>query len=132
MNVCVQRATSRRLVALRLYGTTLAATPHMRQHKNPRPTEAAMKKPACAGFLRSVISDCRQLSQIAAEALDTLAGIFEIGRLGRIGNPESRSQSKGRALHDGNAFALQQLGDEVFVIADQLARRRGLADGAGA
>ncbi|MCY1296504.1 hypothetical protein D9M70_458930 [compost metagenome] len=35
-------------------------------------------------------------------------------------------------MHDGNAFGFEQLGDEILVRLDDLARRRGLADQAGA
>src|SRR4051812_33148821 len=51
------------------------------------------------------------LSQIAAEALDALAGIFEIGSFGRVRNPERRAEPERRTLHDGHAFVLQKLGD---------------------
>ena len=76
---------------------------------------------------------CRESSaQIAAEALDALAGVLEVGGLGRVGDAERRAEAERRTLHDGDAFVLQQFGDEVLVIGDHLARRRGLADGAGA
>src|SRR5690242_5850874 len=67
------------------------------------------------------------LSQIAAEALDALAGVFEIGGFGRVGNPECRAETERGALHDGDAFALQQLGDKILVVGDHLAGWRGLA-----
>src|SRR5438445_9207143 len=73
-----------------------------------------------------------RLSQIAAKALDALAGVFEIGGFRRIGDPERRTKPERRTLHHRDAFGLEQLGDEVLVVADRLARRRRLADGAGA
>src|SRR3984885_2439199 len=76
--------------------------------------------------------DATRLSQIAAKSLDAFAGIIEIGGLGRVGNPECRTEPERRTLHHRDAFGLQQLGDEVLVIAEHLARRRRLADGAGA
>src|SRR5271156_1929374 len=72
------------------------------------------------------------LSQIAAKSLDALAGLFEIGGLGGVGDPERGPKSERGSLHHGNALVLQKLGDEILVIADQLAGRRGLADSAGA
>src|SRR4051794_24975464 len=67
------------------------------------------------------------LSQIAAEALDALAGIFEVGSFSGVGNPERRAEAECGTLYDGDAFALQELGDEILVIGDHLAGRRGLA-----
>src|SRR6266566_3847036 len=72
------------------------------------------------------------LSQIAAKALDAFAGVLEIGSLGRVGNAERRAEPERRALHHRNALVLQKLGDEIIVVGDHLARRRSLADGAGA
>src|SRR5205807_7423812 len=72
--------------------------------------------------------DYLKLSQIAAKALDALAGVFEIGRLRRIGDPERRTEPERRTLHHRDAFGFEQLGDEVLVIADRLARWRALAD----
>src|SRR5215471_279673 len=68
--------------------------------------------------------------QPAAEPLDAAAGLLQIGGLGGVGNPERRTEPKGRALHDRNALRLQELGHEVLVGFDPLARRGGLADGA--
>src|SRR5215813_8761423 len=73
-----------------------------------------------------------RLAQIAAKALDALAGVFEVRRLGRIGDAEGRSKAEGRSLHHSDAFSFQKLRDKILVIGEQLARRRGLADGAGA
>src|SRR6478735_2352542 len=72
------------------------------------------------------------LPQISAKALDALAGVFEIGGLGGVGNPERRSETERRTLHDGDTFVFQELGDEILVVADHPAGRRGLANGAGA
>src|ERR1700754_11953 len=72
------------------------------------------------------------LSQIAAKTLDALAGLFEVGGFGGVGNPECRPKSERRTLHHRDAFGLQQLRDEVLVVFDHLAVWRGLADGAGA
>src|SRR5882672_6329805 len=77
-------------------------------------------------------SDVIELSQIAAKSLDALAGFLEIGSLGGVGNPERRAQPECGTLHHRDAFVLQKLGDEILVIGNQLAGRRGLADGAGA
>src|SRR6516225_10499318 len=70
----------------------------------------------------------RQLAQIAAKALDALAGILEIARLGRVGNPERRAKPERRTLHHGNALGFQELGDKAFVVLDHIARWRGPAD----
>src|ERR1700684_725353 len=72
------------------------------------------------------------LSQIATKALDALAGFLEIAVFRGIGNPERRSEPERRTLHHRDAFGLQQLGDEILVVADHLARWRSLAHGAGA
>src|SRR4051812_12800156 len=72
------------------------------------------------------------LFQIATEALDAAAGILEVLGLGRIGDPERRPEAERRSLHHRDAFGLEQLGDEVLVIAELVAVRRRLADRAGA
>src|SRR5215475_10892021 len=77
-------------------------------------------------------SHAETLAQIAAKALDALAGIFEVAGLGRIGDAERGSEPECGTLHDRDAFSFKQLGDEVLVITKLLARRRGLADRAGA
>jgi hypothetical protein len=48
-----------------------------------------------------------QLPQIAAKTLDALAGVFEVGGFGGVGNPERRTQAKRRALHHRDAFGFQ-------------------------
>src|SRR5882724_272737 len=78
------------------------------------------------------VPDCLGLSQIAAKALDAFAGVFEIGGLGGVGDPERWAKPERRALHHGDALRLQKLGDEILVVADHLAGRRSLADSAGA
>jgi len=55
---------------------------------------------------RPFVAECF-LSQVAAEALDALAGIFKIGGFGRVGNPERRAEAERGTLHDGHAFVLQ-------------------------
>src|SRR6266702_613149 len=65
--------------------------------------------------------DASRLSQIATKALDPLAGVLEIGSLGRVGNAERRSEPERRALHHGNALVLQKLGDKIIVVGDHLA-----------
>src|SRR5450432_425170 len=47
------------------------------------------------------------LPQITAETLDALAGILEIGGLGRVGDTERRPEPERRALHHRDAFVLQ-------------------------
>src|SRR2546430_9144899 len=71
-------------------------------------------------------------AQVAAEALDPAAGLFEVLGLGRIGNAERRRRAEGRALHHRDAFRLQQLGDEILVGLELLARWRRSADRARA
>src|ERR1700722_20009223 len=68
--------------------------------------------------------DIACLSQIAAKALDAFAGVFEIGGLGGVRDAECRSKPERRALHHRDAFRLQKLGDEIFVIGEHLAGRR--------
>src|SRR5215217_7782374 len=63
-----------------------------------------------------------------AEALNALAGFLKQGFRGRIGNAEVRAETESRTVNDGDAFGLEQLGHEVLVRLDDLARRRGLAD----
>src|SRR4029077_4635695 len=72
------------------------------------------------------------LPQIAAEALDARAGLFERAGRGRVGNAERLANPEWRALHHGDALGLQQFGDEIIVGRELFAGRRGLADGAGA
>src|SRR5262249_52109606 len=84
-------------------------------------------KEARARASRNVVANS-MLPQIAAEALDALASLFEVGVLGGVGNPDRRSKSERRALHHGDSLVLQKLRDEVLVIGEQLARRRFLAD----
>src|ERR1700739_569328 len=107
-----------------LYGTGPAPIPDLRTNIKKRPARAG---PSNIQHQFSLV-----LAQVATEALDALAGIFQVRRLGRIGNAERRSKPECRTLHDSDAFALQELGDEVLVIAEHLARGRSLADGAGA
>src|SRR5262245_44084092 len=89
-----------------------------------------MKKARLRGPSKTLPNN--RLAKIAAKALDALAGVFEVRGLGRIGDAEGRSQAKRRTLHDGDALGFQKLGDKVLVIAEHLAGRRLLADGAGA
>lgn len=72
------------------------------------------------------------LRAIGAEALDALAGLFEKVFRGRIGDAEVRAEAESRSLHDGDAFGFQKFGNEIRIRLDDLARRRGLADQAGA
>ena len=85
----------------------------------------ARVKPAhdsvCGGRLHTLHTQNGCLLQIAAEALDTAAGLFQVLGLGRVGNAERRAQSESRALHDRNAFRFQQLGDEILVGRELLA-----------
>src|SRR4051794_36754373 len=67
-------------------------------------------------------------AQIAAEALNALAGVFEVRGLGRVGDAESRAEAESRTLHHGDAFGLQKFGDELLVVSDHIARRRFPAD----
>src|ERR1043166_9530043 len=73
-----------------------------------------------------------ELLQIAAEALDAPAGLFQVFGLGRVGDAERRPDAERRALHHRAALGVQQLGHEVLVSRKRLARRRGPADRAGA
>src|SRR5690349_11956365 len=82
--------------------------------------------------LTRLLYDAFRLPQIAAEALDALAGIFKVACLGRVGDAEGGAKAEGRTLHDGDAFGFQELGDKILVVAEYLAGRRLLADGAGA
>src|SRR5262245_60880115 len=100
-----------------LYATTASVAPNG-------------NRPAFTGLF-SFLS-VNKLAQIAAEALNALAGVFEIGRLGCVGNPERRAEPERRTLHDRDTLGLQQLGDKALVVLDQIARGRGLADGADA
>src|SRR6202011_2753763 len=84
------------------------------------------------GTTSPAMPDCLGVSQVAAKALDAFAGVFEIGGLGGVGDPERRAKPERRALHHGDALRLQELGDEILVVADHLAGRRSLADGTGA
>src|SRR3954470_13230908 len=104
-----------------VYATTFPGVPDCTSNKKARAKRAF---PIC-----TVATD---LPQIAAEALDALAGVFEVRGLGRIGDAECRAEAEGRTLHHRDAFGLEQLGHEGLVIVDHLARRRGLADRAGA
>src|ERR1700753_1265652 len=92
----------------------------------------ATKKARLRGPLLSGAWPQSALAQISAEALDALAGVLEVRGLGGVGNPECRPQPERRPLHHGDALVLQQLGDEILVVADHLAGRRGFADGSGA
>src|SRR5262245_9954760 len=76
--------------------------------------------------------DCRRSAQIAAEALDAAARLFELRGRRRIRDAERRAQAERRALDDGDAFGFEQFGDEVLVGLDLLAGWRGLADSPGA
>src|SRR5205823_15064320 len=67
-------------------------------------------------------------AQIAAEALDSTAGLLEVLGLRRIGNAERRPGSERGTLDHRDALGLQELGDEVLVGLQLLARRRGTAD----
>src|SRR5262249_53514376 len=73
-----------------------------------------------------------KLLQIAAKALDASAGFLEIGKTCGIGNTKRWSKAECRALHHGHTLRFQKLCDEVLVVLQFLARRRGLANGAGA
>src|SRR5438270_13285191 len=73
-----------------------------------------------------------RLAQIPAEALDAPAGFLEVFGPGRIRNAERRTDTEGRALHHRDAFAVQQLGDEVLVGRELFSIRRSAAHGAGA
>ena len=74
----------------------------------------------------------RRLPQTSTEALDALAGFMQQRRCRRVGNPEGRAEPERRALHHRDPLRIEKLGDEVLVGADLMARRRRLADGAGA
>ncbi len=71
------------------------------------------------------------LFQIAAEALDALAGVFEARRSRsrrRCGNAGERP--KAEPCTTATPSVSSSSVDEVLVVGDHLARRRGLADGA--
>src|SRR3954471_10107958 len=104
-----------------VYATTFPGVPDCTSNKKARAKRAF---PIC-----TVATD---LPQITAEALDALAGVFEVRGLGCIGDAECRAEAEGRSLHHRDAFGFQQFCDEVLVVLDHLARRRSLADGAGA
>src|SRR5262249_55998988 len=72
------------------------------------------------------------LLQVPAEALDAAAGLLQRRRRGGVGDAERRSEPEGRALHHGDAFVLQELGDEILVGFELLAGQRGLAHGPAA
>src|SRR5690606_4025663 len=69
-------------------------------------------------------------AQAGAEALDALAGIRQLVYGCRIGDAEEGRETECRAMHNGNAFRLDQREREVFVALDHLAIRRCLADAA--
>src|SRR5579859_155892 len=69
----------------------------------------------------------RRLPHLAAEALDAGAGVFEQGVGGRVADAEVGREAEGRAEHHRDPLGLQELGGEVLVRADGLARRGGLA-----
>src|SRR5262245_43995769 len=95
-----------------------------------RPRQVTNEEGPLARAFRTLPNN--RLAQIAAKALDALAGVLEVRRLGRIGDAEGRSQAEGRSLHHRDALGFQQFRDKILVIGEHLARRRGLADGAGA
>ncbi len=69
--------------------------------------------------------------QRAGEGLDLLAGFLELSERSRVGDAEVRPLTEGRPVHDRDARLLEQLGDEILVRPDHLARRRRLADRPG-
>src|SRR6478736_8040287 len=111
------------------YATTSAAVPDLPTRSDdcerPAKNEARFREPRSSPCWTS-------LSQIAAKALDAFAGVLQIGSPGRVGNAERRAEPERRALHHRDAFVFQKLGDEILIVGDHLARRRSLADGAGA
>ena len=70
----------------------------------PRPTAAAPRSP-----------------QLGGELLDLLARLFELLERRRIGDAEVRALAEGGSVHDGDAFRVQKLGDEVLIGFDHLA-----------
>src|SRR5262245_43284638 len=72
------------------------------------------RRPALRGPSETL--SINRLAKISAEALDALAGVLEVGGLGRIGDAERRPKTEGRALHHRDAFGFQKLGDKVLVI----------------
>ena len=57
--------------------------------------------------------------QIVAEALDARAGLFENFGRGRVGDAEIRAEPERRAVHDRDAFRLEQLAAEILVGLDR-------------
>src|SRR4029078_6918676 len=57
--------------------------------------ETSTKKARLRRAFRRLVAKCS--AQVAAEALDALAGVFEVRGLGRVGNAERRAEAEGRA-----------------------------------
>src|ERR1700721_3962854 len=72
------------------------------------------------------------LPQIPAETLDPRAGFFQRAGRGGVGNPERGPDTERRTLHHRNTFRFEQLGDEILIVCELFAVRRGLADCTGA
>ena len=67
-----------------------------------------------------------RLLQIAAEALDAAAGLFEVLGPRRIGNAKCRAEPEGCTLHHGHPLGLQELGDEILVARELLSDRKSV------
>src|ERR1700730_2773783 len=96
------------------------------------PTSYAFKAGAYWQVAGTLAGPAAGSAQVPAKALDAPACLFELRGRGSVGNTERRTKPERRALYHRDALGFQQLGDEVLVVADHLAGRRGLADGAGA
>ncbi len=71
------------------------------------------------------------LFQVAAEALDALAGFLEVGGLGRVGNAEGRAERRTPSPAPRRRLRLRAAPSRTSSSSVMtLARRRGLADGA--
>src|SRR5271157_1962991 len=66
--------------------------------------------------------------QLGGELLDLPAGLLELIERRGVGDAEIGPQAEGAAVHHGDAFLVQKLGDEVLVGRDHSSRRRLLAD----
>ena len=73
-----------------------------------------------------------RLLQIAAEALDARARLFQRAGRRRVRDAERVADSERSTLHDRDALGFQKFGDEILVAGELLAGRRRLADRAGA
>src|SRR6266446_5558351 len=89
------------------------------QNGNGRP----LSSPTPASCYRFTV-----LLQIPAEPLDAPTGFFQIFGPGRVGDAERRAGAECGALHHGDPFGVEQLGDEVLVGLQPFAGRRQLAD----